>query len=153
MTWELLWNIGKVIGLIMFVLAAATTIAKVWSKTSKDNLVNHLQDELKLCREHGLENDKLVLHYRDEMHAVRNECTIKIDAAVAGLEFAREKLKAVEIENARLTSMTDLSPVVERLTQFMDDHRKFTEGQTAINAQILKELKLLSERLGLNGRE
>lgn len=123
MTWDTVWNISKLLGMCgAFVIAA-------WIIT-KHKVVEILQLELKLSREHSEQCDKTVLHYRDEMHATRNECTAEVDKA-------EQQLKAVEIENASLKAKTDLSPVMETMTKFIGE-------QTQINGQVLQALERLT---------
>lgn len=145
MTWDTGENTAKLIGWVLFGVAAVTTIAKVWTNTAKDKLIEIIEKELSISRQHIEQCDRDVLHYREEMHEVRKECQAKILQSDSDLLLARETMKQVEIENARLMERTDLTPLMSRLTDFITEQRKFTQEQTAINERVLKALQQLTD--------
>lgn len=137
MTWDTGENAVKVFGWILVGVAAITTIAKVWTNTAKDKLIEIFEKELSISRQHIEQCDKDVLHYRAEMHEVRKESQAKVFQADTDMLILREKLKQMEIDSAVLISKTDLSPVMVSLTNFIKD-------QTEINSKILTALKQLT---------
>lgn len=138
--WETLWNISKVLVGLATLAAVIAIAAKMWSLTAKDNLIDILKEELKVARDHSDACDKTTLHYRNEMHEVRNKAEASIRTAQVSFEDSQARLKMVEIENATLKAKTDLSPVMETMT-------KFIQEQTLINSKILQALERLAEHM------
>lgn len=151
MNWDLLFNIIKVAGACGGIIAAIVMGGRFWSGSSRENLLKHMQSELELSREHVKAADRTVLHYRDEMHDVRKECNGEVTKARNQVEEMQEKLKTVEIENASLLAKTDLSPVMTFMNEqreFVKEQREFVKEQTDINAEVLKNLRYISEKNG-----
>jgi len=140
MTWENLWNIAKMLGAVTGLAALVTLIARIWTSAIRERLIETLQDDLKLAREHSEHGDKL-------RHDLRAELQGQLSKVEAELLFARGKMKDVEVENARLLAKTDLSPVMQSLTSFIEEQRNFTKEQTEINARVLKALEQLITRV------
>lgn len=129
-----LGNVATGLGIFIVLVAAVTTIAKVYVETGKDKLISILQ-----TTKNNLEVDNK--HYRQEVHDIRNSSQRKISEAENAVLVALQQLKEVELRNAQLVAKTDLSPVMETMTNFIIEQREFVKKQTEINVEILSGLR------------
>lgn len=133
---NVLGTIGTIVGVTVVILGAIATISRVWSETGKDKLISILKDQ----------NDRLdqdCRHYRQEVHGIRAEAQVVISDAEVKVARMAQSLKEVELRNAQLVAKTDLSPVMETMTNFILEQRAFMEKQTAINNEVLLGLRRL----------
>lgn len=146
MTWNMAENAAKTVGWILGGISVVTVLAKSWAGAAKDKCIEMLEKQLTIALQRTEQCDKDILHYREELHQVRNECNDKLTQSALTLLDSHEKLKKVEIENATLLARTDLTPVMSSLTEFIVEQRKFTKEQTEINERVLQALQQLTEK-------
>lgn len=142
--WETAFNVLKVLGALAAITGAVIVCARVWSGSAKDQFIALLQQELKISREHCDQCDKDVAHYRDEMHTTRNECSDTVEKARVKVDEIKDQVKKLEIDNATLLAKTDLSPVMNVMTEFITEQRGFIKEQTEINHKVLEALQQLT---------
>ena len=104
-----------------------------------------MQKEVVYLRDKLTEAAGDVKHYREEMHQVRNECGVVVQNAQLELDNCHNRIKELEVDNARLKTQTDLSPIMTSLSEFI-------QQQTEINTKILQTLEGMNVLIKENGK-